>query len=138
MKLDISTIPDLLTKHIFELTEEELRGLAFILTLDISEYEKSDHLVRFKMMNAGNKGYLECSRNSNISMGRSRGVRNGMSGLTSWGGQFSFTDAVFVFKTFIARGFEITMQSPEKLKVYSKDEWQGIFSMVSNAIFGQK
>lgn len=138
MKLDITSIPDLLKKHIYDLTEDELHGLAFIISLEISEYHKNSHQVEFKLANNGNTGFLECGHKSNFSMGKKRLKKNGESAMWSWGGCFNFIDVVDIFKTFIARGYEITMQSPEKLKVYTKDEWQVAFGLIFNAIFGQK
>lgn len=115
-----------MTKHIFLLSEEEVKALAFILDIEISHFKKSDWQIEFKMTHKTSTVIVECSKNSNCSIGREKKGKDGMSGLTSWGGCFSFASAVSVSRIFFGYGYELTIQSPEKLKVYEKSEWQEI------------
>lgn len=126
MKLSNNDLKDLITQHIFLLSEEEVKALAFILDIEISQFKKSDWQIEFKMTHNKSTVIVECSKNSNCSIGRKKKGKDGMSGLTSWGGCFSFASAVSIFRNFFGYGYELTMQSPEKLKVYEKSEWQGI------------
>lgn len=126
MKVSHNELKDLMTKHIFLLSEEEVKALAFILDIEISHFKKSDWQIEFKMTHKTSTVIVECSKNSNCSIGRKKKGKDGMSGLTSWGGCFSFASAVSIFRNFFGYGYEITMQAPEKFKVYEKSEWQEI------------
>ena len=138
MKIEISKLPKLMSKHIFELTEDELNSLAFILDVEVSKFKKTEHVISFCIKNSLSIAYVQCSKNSNISMGQSNKVRNGLSGLTSWGGVFSFADMMVTFRIFISRGYEFTMRSPEKLKVYSLEEWEPIAIYAFDEVFCTK
>jgi len=126
MKVKNNELKTLMTKHIFLLSEEEIKALAFILDIEISQYKKSDWQIEFKMTHKNSTVIVECSKNSNCSIGRKKKGKDGMSGLTSWGGCFSFASVVSIFRNFFGYGYELTMQSPEKLKIYEKSEWQEI------------
>jgi len=138
MKIDIENLPELMECHIHQLTEEELSALGFIVDLQISKYCRTDHNVQFKIQNNTVVAFIECHKNANISMGRSNKVKNGMSGLTSWGGVFSFADMMVVYRTFISRSYELTMRSPAKLEVYSLEEWGALWTYAVDAIFSKK
>lgn len=124
MKLSTEQVKGLLTKHIFLLSEEEAKALGFILDIKISHFKKNDWCIDFKMTHRLSTVIVECEEGSNCSIGRKRKDKDGCSGLVSWGGVFSFAGAVSVARNFFFRGYELTMQSPEKLKVYSIEEWQ--------------
>lgn len=135
MKIELSALPGLMSKHICQLTEEELKSLAFILDLEVSKFEKSESFLSFKIQNSVSIGFVECYKGGNISLGKSKRVRNGLSAMVSWGGVFSFADMVRTFRTFISKGYEFTMRSPEKLKVYSLEEWEPIAIYAFDEIF---
>lgn len=126
LKVESDQLKPLMTKHIFLLSEDELRGLAFILDIEISQLEKTDWQISFKMSHKLKSVFVECSENSNCSIGSKKKGKDGSGGLTSWGGCFSFAGAVSIFRNFFSYGYELTMQSPEKLKVYKVAEWQEI------------
>ncbi len=117
-------IKELMTKHIFALSEDELKAIAFLLDIEISHFNKSEWQISFNMTHKLATVIVECGKNSNCSIGRTRKTKNGISGLTSWGGCFSFASAIRIFRGFFSGGYELTIQSPEKLKHYSKDQWQ--------------
>jgi hypothetical protein len=121
-----SELKSLMTKHIFLLSEEEVKALAFILDIEISHFKKSEWQIDFKMTHKHSTVIVECSKYSNCSIGRSRKQKNGCYGLTSWGGVFSFASAVSIFRNFFGGQYELTIQSPDKLKVYEKSEWKEI------------
>ncbi len=123
MKIEKQNINTLMSKHIHQLSEEELNALAFLLDIKISNYKKNEHGVSFKMQHKESIVFVDCGKNSNASIGRSNKVKNGLSQMTSWGGTFSFTQIVKVFRSFFAKGYELTIQSPEK-KEYNPEEWK--------------
>lgn len=117
-------IKDLMTKHIFLLSEGDVKSIAFLLDIEISQFKKSDWEISFKMKHKLSEVIVECGENSNCSIGRSRKIKNGVSGLASWGGCFSLASAIRIFIGFFSGGYELTIQSPDKLKLYSKERWQ--------------
>jgi hypothetical protein len=121
MKLTNEQLKDLMTKHIFLLSEEEVKAVAFILDLKISKFSKCENQIDFVLTHNNSKVIVECSKNSNCSIGRSRKEKRGCYGLTSWGGVFSFASAVRIFRGFFCREYEITIKSDEKSAIYEKE-----------------
>lgn len=137
-KIEMSELPGLMSKYIFLLSEEELNSLGFIMDLEISQFHKCENLIKFRIKNSATTAYVECFKNSNISMGKKKKSRDGHSGLISWGGCFSFTDIMRTYRTFISRSYEFTMKSPEKLKIYSPDEWMQVSVYAFDEVFTAK
>ena len=134
MKIEKQNITELMLKHIFLLSEKELKALAFLLDIEISDYTKSDWQVKFKMTHRITTVFVECSDRSNVSMGKSNKVKNSLSGLTSWGGCFSFAKTVKVFRGFFTKGYELTFQSSEKQKNYTNVEWRELVPIADELV----
>lgn len=134
MKIEKQNITELMSKHIFLLSEKKLKALAFLLDIEISDYSKSDWQVKFKMKHKMTTVFVECSKGSNVSMGKSNKVKNSLSGLTSWGGVFSFANTVKTFRGFFTGGYELTFQSPEKHEFYTREEWRELVPMADELV----
>lgn len=129
MKIKMEDLPVLMDKHLHELTEDELHGLAFIGSIEIEKYFSNVNHVNLKIKNGLSVAFVECSRGMNIlTMGRTNRTRNGMRSLVSFGGMKSFKDMVIIFRNIIRGTYEMSMISPGILEVYSKEEWEPIFS----------
>jgi len=134
MKLSNNELQCLMTKHIFQLSEEEIKALAFILDIKISHFKKSDRQIEFKMTQKKSTVIVECFENYNCSIGREKKGRGGKSGLISWGGCFSFACTISIFRNFFIHVYELILYSPEKLKVYEKSELEEIFLLANDLV----
>lgn len=121
MKLTKEQLNDLMTKHIFLLTEKEIEAVAFILDFEITNFKKHDWQISFKMKHNNSIVIVECDKNSNCSIGRTRKGKNGLYGLTSWGGVFSLANAIKIFRNFFCSEYELTIKSKEKTAIYEKE-----------------
>lgn len=134
MKIETNNLKTLLTKHICQLSEEEFMALAFLSDIVISEYKKTEWQIKFKITNGSSTVFVECSSQSCMSMGRSNKVKKSLSGLTSWGGCFSFASCVQVFRGFFCDEFEFIISSPEKRKLYSEKELNENFLLINELV----
>lgn len=126
MKIESKNLKKLMSKPIYQLSEQELNALAFLLDIKISKYSKNRWVVKFKMKHQRTAVFVECRKGTNISMGKSDKVVRGLSGLTSFGGTFSFASTVGVFRAFFTNGYELTLQSAKVHKLYGKDVWENL------------
>ncbi len=126
MKITRSQLRALMSCHIYNVSEEELSAIAFISDIKISSFQKNDHMIKFVMEHKLTKIFVECSKGSCVSMGKSNKVKNHMSGLTGFGGCFSFASIIRVFRGIFMNGYELTISSPEVSEKYNKEEWSDL------------
>lgn len=117
-------LKELMTKHIFDLTEEEIKALAFVVNINITSFKKSDWNARFTMSSHGYYAALEVGKGTDISMGRTKRPVKGFSGLVSWGGCFSFASAVQVFRQhYMKNQYNVVLKSEKILQHYEEKQF---------------
>ena len=105
LKLDEVTLPPLLNKHLSELQEIELKSIAFFFEIKILWFRNSPHEVTFGMANNGFYAIVKSRQGENLSMGRF------VPRMVSYGGQYSFADAISTFRYFYCQAFEIAFKT---------------------------
>lgn len=134
MKISTNQLKDLMTKHIFLLSEDELKALAFILDIEIRHFEKFKSSSIFTLTHRYSSVIVRCHLNSNCEIGAKAKGKNNSNGLVSYGGCFSFARVVRTFRNFYSCGYELTISSPEKLAVYEKAEWEEIVLLADDIV----
>lgn len=123
LKLKEEELQLLLLKHIFELSQIQMKALSFLFDIEISRFIKTGYSIHFTMNHAENKVCVNCMNKGNISMGRNRRQRNGLSNMKSFGGQFSFADCISTYRAFFSGEWEVTLHDANN-GPYTKGERQ--------------
>lgn len=125
LKIENKELESLMTKHIFLLSQEEIKALAFIVDIEVNNFKKSKRKVEFKMVHKNSNVIVECFENSNCSIGKHKKIRNYIRyGMFSWLGCYTFAKTISIFRKHFCFGYDITILSKEKLNIYDKEEWK--------------
>lgn len=105
----------------FQLTEPELKALAFLFDIEVLEQTIMPHenLMKLKMDDRG--VFIRAGLHGPITMGLYHIERKKMSDGTSWGGTVSFASMMKVYRGWYQKGtYEFTLNSDKHTEIYGE------------------
>jgi hypothetical protein len=123
MKIEVENLKELMSTHLFNLPEEQLNELAFLLDIWIYRYKKNKNWVSFRMNHQFQTVLIEidyCNLLFVTRVSKSGKVRFEKS--MSFGGASSFIDAVKIFRGFFSKGYELKVRDSDKAKKLGIDQ----------------
>ena len=133
MKLTVTELNDLMTKHIFLLSEDEVNAIALLLEIKISDFNKSKEFIQFKMTHIDTTVIVECFKDSNCSIGKHRKIKNSTRyGMMSWGGCFSIGKAILIFRNYFLFIYELSLAPKNKLEIYGEEECRSMVLLAND------
>lgn len=122
MKIEKSQLSELMNKPMFQLTEPELKAIAFLFDIEILEHNIKENtvLIKFKIDDRGM--WIRANDYGPITMGVYHIERKKMSDGTGWGGTVSFASMMKVYRSWYAKNeYEFTVMSPRHHAVYGEE-----------------